>query len=389
MAQIYPSYALDPRSVPTLQQYGLARDTQTLQWLRASLPDGYTIYHSTHIAWLDDARLKNREADFLIVNAADQILMVEQKTGALEETTNGLYKSYGGVTKSVVTQCHDAVEGLRASFRTANGPAARLEIRFVLYCPDHAVRVRRMLTQTESFAADLGARAAEGEKLVARLTGDLLDFLGALDMTPYRLRVEGTAGCGKTQMVAHFAERARAAGRRCLVVCFKRLLADELRDALPPEVSVDTLHGVAGRLLENAGQPPDMTRVYEPDFWPRLVSDATDAALGNEAPAWLFDALLVDEGQDMQQDGFELLKLLLKPGADVVWLQDEGQRLYGGRPFAELGFVGYLCRDNYRSPRRIGRFIKAFLDLDFEVRNPLPGDSVQVIQRWRSRCRAR
>jgi AAA domain/UvrD-like helicase C-terminal domain len=421
MAQIYPPYALDPRSVPAQQQYGLARETETLQILRGALPDSYIIFHSTHIAWMDGTRFKEREADYLIMTTAGQLLMVEQKTGALEETAAGLHKSYGtAAPKSVVTQCHEALDGLRESFRTAYGRDAKLEVRFVLYCPDHVVRdiaaagiaaeqivdarrrralprairdllperaadpvqserVRRMLTQSVRFSPDLGVRAAEGEKLVERLTGDLLDFLTGLEMAPFWLRIDGTAGCGKTQMIARFAERARAEGKRCLTVCFNRLLADELRESLPPEVSVDTLHGVARRMLEDAGHPPDMSGASNPRFWQDLVSAATDVALMTESRDWLFDALVVDEGQDLHQDGFELLKLLLKPGADVVWLQDEGQRLYGGRPFAAPGFVGFRCRDNYRSPRRIARFIKALLGTDFEVRNPLQGDAVLVI----------
>jgi AAA domain len=422
MAQIFPSYALDPRSMPAQQQYGHARELETLKLLQTALPDSYTIFHSTHIVWMDGPRLKEREADFVVMNAAGQILMVEQKTGALDETAGGLHKTYGnGAPKSVVTQCHEAVDGLRQSFSTANGRNANLEVRFVLYCPDHTVRqtgaagiapsqivdaprrralprvvrellqerapdlaqaelVRRMLTQDIRFNPDQGARASEGEKLVARLTGDLLDFLTGLEMSPYKLRIDGTAGCGKTQMIAQFVERARAAGKRCLTVCFNRLLADELRGSLPPDVSVYSLLGLVRHLLVDAGRPPDMNRAGEADFWQRTLAEATEVALLNENPAWRFDALIVDEGQDIHQDGYEFLKLLLNAGADVIWLQDERQRLYGACPFTEPGFVGFRCRDNYRSPRRIARFVKTLLKADFDVRNPLAGDPVQVVE---------
>jgi hypothetical protein len=39
-------------------------------------------------------------------------------------------------------------------------------------------------------------------------------------------------------MVTSFAERWRCDGRRVLVACFNRTLADELRGALPSEVVV-------------------------------------------------------------------------------------------------------------------------------------------------------
>lgn len=421
MAAIFPPWACDPACLPADSRMGIVREHQTLQRLRAALPDSYTIFHSTHLAWVDDSRLHKREADFLVVNRAGQVLMVEMKTGPLEETAGGLVKAYGDARKPVVAQLHDVTDALRQRFREAHGVQARLDIRFLLYCPDHALRdfaaagltrqqlvdardrhalpqairrllpdgprdeaqfdrVRRMLAQELHLDPDRAALAEQGQQLVTRLTGDLLDFLGALEMSPFRLRVDGAAGCGKTQMVSFFAERARAAGKRALVACFNRPLADELRGAVPEEARVDTLHGLARRLLEAAVRAPDMRGANDPGFWRTLVASATDLALEGVPEEFLFDALVVDEGQDIDQDGYELLKLLLRPGADVVWLEDENQRLYGGRPLSEPGFVLYRCRDNHRSPQRIARFLQALLPFHFEARNPLQGDAVQIVE---------
>lgn len=49
------------------------------------------------------------------------------------------------------------------------------------------------------------------------------------------------------------------------------------------------------------------------------------------------------------------------------------ENLYG-KPEVELdGFVTYRCRDNYRTPGSIGRFIRQTLPVAFEPRNDLPG----------------
>ena len=350
MATVFPPWACDPACLPADRRIGIVREHQTLQRLRTALPSGHTVFHSTHLAWTQGARLRKREADFLIVNRAGQILMVEMKTGPLEETAAGLVKAYDEGRKGVITQLHEVTDALRQRFREAYGAQARLDIAFALYCPDHQVRdlaaaglargqlvdardrhalpqairrllpegtpdpaqaerVHRMLAQELPLDPDRGALAEQGEHLVTRLTGDMLDFLSALEMSPFRLRVDGAAGCGKTQMVSFFAERARS---------------------VPPQ--------------------------------------------------FLFDALVVDEGQDIDKDGYELLKLLLHPGADVVWLEDENQNLNGGPLLSEPGFVRYRCRDNHRSPRRIARFITTLLPFSFEARNPLPGDMVQVIE---------
>jgi AAA domain len=419
MATLFPPYALDPDQFASAsERVGLLRERETLQSLATTLPPSYTVFHSTHLAWREDGRLRKREADFLVVNQAGEALMVEQKTGRLEETLAGLTKSYDGHSKSVVTQCHEIVDSLRGRFR--DGYGVSLKIDFLLFCPDHVVRnpaiaglapqqivdapkrralvqtirrllpegrpdadrfakVRAMLSQDLALTVDPHAQAAEGVRLMTRLTDGLLDFLTGLEMAPYRLRVDGAAGCGKTQMVCAFAERWRATGQRVLVACFNRPLADELRAALSAEVTVDTVHGIARRLLESGGAPIDIAaRATEQDFWSEMLAKAIDVALDSAPHSLRFDALVVDEGQDMQPDGYELLHLLLPEDGDIIWLEDENQRLYSTPPVTAAGFVMWRCRDNYRSPQRIARFLQAALPVPFVARNPLHGDPVFV-----------
>jgi hypothetical protein len=199
-------------------------------------------------------------------------------------------------------------------------------------------------------------------------------------MNPYRLRIDGAAGSGKTRMVTAFAERWRCDGRHVLVACFNRTLADELRGALPSEVAVETVHGIARGVLAAAGRDPDIpSHAADSSFWERLLAEATDVVLADVPAAWRFDALVVDEGQDMQQDGLDLLQLLLLPkDGHIVWLEDENQRLYDTPPVAMQGFVTWRSRDNFRSPQRIARFLQALLPIAFIARNPLPGDPVHV-----------
>jgi hypothetical protein len=234
---------------------------------------------------------------------------------------------------------------------------------------------------SQELRADLSpeAQAEFGGRVMTQLTGGLLDFLMGLEMTPYRLRIDGAAGCGKTQMVTAFAERWRCDGRRVLVACFNRPLADELRGALPSEVAVETVHGIARGVLAAAGRDADIpSRAADPSFWERLLAEATDLLLADVPAAWRFDALVVDEGQDIQQDGLELLRLLLPEEGDILWLEDENQRLYDTPPVAMRGFVTWRSRDNFRSPLRIARFLQALLPITFIARNPLPGDTVHV-----------
>jgi hypothetical protein len=419
MARLFPPYALSPEQFGNqTERAGIVRERETLRLLAATLSDKYMVFHSTHLAWIENGRLRKREADFLVVNQAGDVLMIEQKAGPLDETPAGLMKIYDGYTKNVVTQCNDITDALRARYLAAYGQP--LTVSFLLFCPDYRVRgplpaglartqildaqdrqrlvptihrqlpegqpdparfaqVRAMLSQDLTFALDPQAQALEGVRVLTALTDGLLGVLTGLEMTPYRLRIAGAAGCGKTQMVTAFAERWHAAGRRVLVACFNRSLADQLRARLPAEIEVETVHGVARRLLESAGMPVDVAaQASERDFWGWLLKTATDAALLHVPPDWCFDALVVDEGQDIDRDGFDLLQLLLPKQADTVWLDDENQRLFSPKSFTAPDFVTYRCQDNFRSPQRIVRFLEALLPIPIIGRNPLPGDRVAV-----------
>ena len=87
---------------------------------------------------------------------------------------------------------------------------------------------------------------------------------------------------------------------------------------------------------------------------------------------------MVDEGQDFEQDWFELLTLFLRADADILWLEDRDQNLQGKPPVQIDHFVGYRCPVNYRSPESIARFIRNRLPFAFEPGNDLPGLGVGV-----------
>jgi KaiC/GvpD/RAD55 family RecA-like ATPase len=73
-------------------------------------------------------------------------------------------------------------------------------------------------------------------------------------MQPWRLRVRGTAGSGKTQLALQALQKAHAAGKSALYVCFNRPLADAMK--LQREIGrhdagqrvVDGLHILAAHL---------------------------------------------------------------------------------------------------------------------------------------------
>ena len=73
---------------------------------------------------------------------------------------------------------------------------------------------------------DVSALVGRARNLVTRIAGGLAHWARKLDFAPYRLRVTGTAGSGKTQLALAEYRAALANGRRPLYVCFNRPLAD-------------------------------------------------------------------------------------------------------------------------------------------------------------------
>jgi superfamily I DNA and RNA helicase len=186
-------------------------------------------------------------------------------------------------------------------------------------------------------------------------------------------------------LACRFAENAAAAGKRVLLVCFNRPLAERIKMNVPEGVFVDTFYGLMDRFLISRGHKLAYGRMNEPNFWESIQELVIGETIG---PEWKFDALIVDEGQDFEQQWSEILQLFLKADADLVWLDDPDQAIrfekandsaseptYNG---LAPHFIGFRARANYRSPETIARYIQRVLPFDFLPSNPLLGLGVGV-----------
>lgn len=128
--------------------------------------------------------------------------------------------------------------------------------------------------------------------------------------------------------------------------------------------------------LRDKGKRIDFERSRsDPQFWRDLV----ERAVAQEVPeVWKFETLIVDEGQDFEPDWLEVLRCFLRPAADMVWLEDSDQNIFGRKPIRLEGAVGYRARTIYRSPESIARFIRDTLPFEFEPANALPGRGVHL-----------
>tara|TARA_R110002096_G_scaffold64920_1_gene158003 strand:- start:2043 stop:3707 length:1665 start_codon:yes stop_codon:yes gene_type:complete len=408
MAQIFPS------DIEAAKADGESPDElETLIALRDGLPEEFLVYHSVHWSAVRPQYTDFGEIDFVIVNNAGQVLVIEQKNGPMIETSQGLEKRYyGGKTKRVYSQVQRNLGNLRTKFSRSSAANRSIDVDYLIYCPDHrlvdksaaAVDHQRTvdattkaelpakiqkLMQTEKgkdavlrrelhdfllngfrIAPDVNSYKSKQSQVYRQLLAGLSDVIESLEFSPFRLRIVGTAGSGKTQVTMRFCERAIVEGKKPLLLCFNRPLADKLSAQAPKGVTVNTYHGFIKKTAESLGIDIDFSKADGPDFWRGIQEELLAATL---AGAPRFDCLVVDEGQDFKSDWYDILQMFLADSASQLWLEDPLQNLRGLDPVELPGFVTYRETANFRTPLSIAGFIKGTLESEFEQRNLLPG----------------
>lgn len=150
----------------------------------------------------------------------------------------------------------------------------------------------------------LAAREDSARESLARMTDTQFLVLDSFD-SQRAVIVEGGAGTGKTLLALEVARREAREGRRVLLLCFNRLLAEFLSASLENEkesievgsifqkmdnlIRASSLHGE----FEKARKTADSTELFS-----KLYPEYSQLALLEEVEA-PFDVLVVDEGQDM------------------------------------------------------------------------------------------
>ena len=361
-----------------------AREIETLAYLEAALASApYRIYHGVHWTNVENGFSAYGEIDFIVVAPSGRVLLIEQKSGFLNETPEGLVKNYEGKPRKVQSHIMRSINGLTERF------GGELSIDYLLYCPDYIVRdpqlagidprhiidatskdrlaqvireilpvadpkpgeqfdkVTRFLGNILSVRPDPSSMIGNAAEMVTRLSGGLATWARRLEFSPFRLRVVGTAGSGKTQLALAEYTEAIHAGLSPLYVCYNRPLADHIQTLVPDGGRVATFHMLSDAFLRDQGHTPDYTA---PGVWDEIEAKMLTAHLPD---AWKYDVLIVDEGQDFSIQWRDILLRMLKDGGRAIWLEDPNQNLYRREMVPLPDWVKLHSDTNFRSPRQI------------------------------------
>jgi hypothetical protein len=228
----------------------------------------------------------------------------------------------------------------------------------------------------------LAAELDEERAALVRLTEDQIRVLTSLEKTK-RVAIEGGAGTGKTVIAAEKARRLAAQGKRVLLLCFNRPLANHLASHAAG-YDVNSFHGLCHDLAQQAKikfpVPTDPKK--QKHFWENEAPDILLEALA-ALPDERWDALIVDEGQDFRPHWWPVLEEALRdPGKGTLYVfHDPNQDLYGGGPPECLRALRYDLVTNCRNTARIARWCGKQIGVTPELKAGAPeGLAVEEIE---------
>lgn len=419
MAYMYPD-RLDPNTESRAER-------ELYSELRDQLPERYHVFHS--VAWQSRSPhygARDGEADFVIVDPQHGLLVVEAKSGAIryDGRQGEWYQNERTMDKDPVEQAkrsvyhlvhttlqeqpywkrREFVYGHAVAFTDIVGPDHALLLKLpreilldkrdlqnltasVQRVFDHYRGERRIdgidkhgiqylveLLAPERnlrslLGVDIKGEAAEFVRLRERQYR-VLDYLARMP----RVAIAGCAGSGKTMLAAEKARRLAGRGWRVLLTCYNRNLAEFLKhDYLaerPDTLDIDNFHKAAMDLVRRSGQQTlthfkdDSQRgQYFSDELPDQLVGAVDL-LGPQ-----YDAIVVDEAQDFQDNWWLPLQLLLEdPDEGVFYLfYDDNQNIYGGEQRVKNLAHSVPLHENCRNTQRIHDQLLHFYSGEHEI----------------------
>jgi hypothetical protein len=138
-----------------------------------------------------------------------------------------------------------------------------------------------------------------------------------------RIIVRGGAGTGKTLLAMKEARRLAESGKKTLYTCFNKAVAAHVSNGVQVDgLKVQHLDGLISQLIKAGGtadQIPD--DVGDEERFGVYLPIAAAEAVGKLGEDERFDAIVVDEGQDLITEGrLDLLDTLLRGGwRDGLW----------------------------------------------------------------------
>ena len=438
MARLIPK--IDPKDISNVGE----RDVAIA--LVSQLPDDCIIYHS--YPWLRSDRndrsrkitLREGEADFVIVHPKAGILILEVKGGVIKYDHEN--RAWYRQESHRVVEIKDPFEQARRNTHTLEQAIRRESFRgqstipcpygyavvfphceysgkappgadtsMIFSAPDLELLGQRVtkllgnwkrgsdpvsLNKQQMSGIQLALSPAfqllpvlfrqvqEQEARLHRLTEDqvrLLEFLNAHQ----RAAIQGVAGSGKTMLASAQAQKFGRQGKKTLLVCYNKPLAEWLESSLPDELNdlihVDTFHGLCAKWCRKARIPFAPKWDDGGEFWKSAAPDLLLNAIDRVTEK--FDAVVVDEGQDFYPDWWIALEMIAAEGEEspLYVFYDPAQNLFVTEQLSipDLGSP-FDLPTNCRNTRNIASTCSKIRGVEINVRSDAPDGVASVVE---------
>jgi hypothetical protein len=384
---------LHPENFDLLRQdAGLYRELDVMERLVQYLPANYEVFHSVSWFSVHNSHDHHGEIDVVVMSPEGNLLLVEVKAGDVVLHDGEIFKLYNGTESSVSRQCNMQYSSM---VRRLTNARLRTFVTNCLVLPDYRIDganligfPRERIVGAESYD-ELGtqvlnilrsAPVRENDvdairhflKNEFRVTADLTVLKGQINTASHKLsdgmslwvpritspsgvvRIQGTAGSGKTQLALQLLSDAVINKQKILYVCFNRSLADHMRKIAPASALVTNFHELC---IEHYRRSVDEPNFSNPDIFAK-AAESYIAHLSQQEPR--YDLIILDEGQDLEPEWIGCLAGQLKPDGRLYLMEDEDQRLYARDEYDLDGAVLVSSYENFRSPQAICQMINAF-----------------------------
>jgi Nuclease-related domain/AAA domain len=219
--------------------------------------------------------------------------------------------------------------------------------------PAQRRRILNAIAPDFALVPSLRAQVAAVEADLVRLTKEQTELLQGMTELA-RVAIRGSAGTGKTLLALHEAQRLAREGKRVLLCCFSKALAADLRARLAGETAdVHHFHGLMSELVREAGLTSTLPEDVEAtDLFDVFYPQATIDALAQLDRLGCYDAVIIDEGQDLLRDLYvQVFDALLEgelEGGTWRLFHDPIQDRFGGMDPAVLDRMESLAESQYR-----------------------------------------
>ncbi len=217
--------------------------------------------------------------------------------------------------------------------------------------------VERMFANSFEFRTPLGVELEREDQKLIELTEQQFRVLSLLGNRK-RAAIAGCAGSGKTMLAVRKAQQFSDLGLNVLFVCFNKDLAHYLESRLL-DTTVTNFHSLCQQAAQQIGYRINYSQDKDKLFtetYPQILFDASDE-MGR-----VYDALIVDEGQDFHENYWIALASLLKRDGYLYIFFDDNQNIFqGSKDFGGLiTEEPFSLTENCRNTKRIHETVKLF-----------------------------